>query len=151
MAVEEGRGERSGPGTETGIHVGAGSMSEIKTALLTVRPPIRLKRELVGTSSSHRLDSIPSRAPQFIACIPDFSFLSLNRSSRLNLRRQCEVKSLQKHRCQSKCRVVAVLFGCSTYVGAKLGLTAVLLQAFHLAHSSPHSGPRSYYPPAHQY
>jgi hypothetical protein len=26
LAVEERRGERSGPGTETGIHVGAGSM-----------------------------------------------------------------------------------------------------------------------------
>jgi hypothetical protein len=60
MAMEEGGGERSGRRSETGIHMRAGelgytwsqmfgvrSMSEIKTALLTVRPPIRLKMDLL--------------------------------------------------------------------------------------------------------
>jgi hypothetical protein len=63
-------GERSGrrnrdgntcAGRGGGVHVeleliGVRSMAEIKTMLIPVRPPIWLKRELVGTSSSHRLD-----------------------------------------------------------------------------------------------
>jgi hypothetical protein len=74
-------------------------MSVIKTALLTVWRPIRLKRELF--SSPHRLDSI-SNKNTLIHCLDSPIFLlSLSRSSILNLRCQC-VLSLQKHRCQSK-------------------------------------------------
>jgi hypothetical protein len=54
--------------------IGVRSMSEIKTALLTVRPPIRLKRELVGISSSHRLDSISNKSTPAHCLHPRFFF-----------------------------------------------------------------------------
>jgi hypothetical protein len=50
------------------------SMSEIKTALLTVRQPIQLKRVLVGTSSSHRLDSISNKSTPVHCLHPRFFF-----------------------------------------------------------------------------
>jgi hypothetical protein len=71
-----------------------------KTALLTVRPPIRLNswHLLVSQGGLHFQQEYPSSLPAFL----DFSFHSLYRSSILNLRCQWEMLSLQKHRCQPK-------------------------------------------------
>jgi hypothetical protein len=78
-------------------------MSEIKTA---IRPPIRLKKELLAPPHLTGWTPFPTSILQFIACIHRFLFIAIFESE-LNIEyslswRNESLLSLQKHHCQSK-------------------------------------------------
>jgi hypothetical protein len=93
-----GLGERSVHSAQDGgIHVELDlirvrSITAIKSALLTIRPPIRKGscwHLLVSQVGLHSNKSTPVHCPHS----PNLYFLSLNRTSILNLRCQCEMKA----------------------------------------------------------
>jgi hypothetical protein len=143
--------DRDASGSWGTCGAGVRSMSVMKMALPTVRPPIRLTRTAAVT---HLLVSqvtqvglhfqqgyqLMTRNPRFFFSIFESELNIESNESELSVRDE-SLPSLQKHRYHLQCQ-----FKFGTHVS-----TAPEQYGGHATSSSPRSGHRSYYPPAHQH